>query len=220
MSTRQTEELGEVFQRLEMTADGVATLRDVLPLEHPLGGEYACLVEELPAGRPSTELRWPLELRTAARLGLGICDALSDAHDYGWVLGGMRPELVFVDGDQPAFTEVAPRAEIFFQTSSPSSVGAPHPFDHLYMAPELLALGKPGVDADVFSLCAMLAAWTDAPPFEGDSAAAQLFAITAGKRRTYRGPDQLRALIDAGLAAVVAARPGLGDLRAGLQRLA
>jgi hypothetical protein len=202
-----------------MTADGVATLRDVLPLEHPLGGEYACLVEELPAGRPSSELRWPLDPRTAARLGLGICDALDDAHGYGWALAGMRPELVFVDGDDPVFTEVAPRAEIFYQTSSPSSVGAPHPFDHLFMAPEVLALRKADAAADVFSLCAMLAAWTDAPPFEGDGAAAQLFAITAGKRRPYRGPHQLRALIDAGLAGGAAARPGLGEIRTELQRL-
>lgn len=218
MSTRQTKNLGDVFQALAMTADGVATLRDVLPLAHPLGGEHACLVEELPEGLPSTTLSWPLDLRTAARLGLGLCDALEDAHGYGWVLGGVRPELVFVEGDEPSFTEVAPRAERFFTTATPSCAGSPHPFEHLYQAPEMLALRAPEAAADVFSLCAMLATWTDGPPFEGEGAAAQLFAITGERRRPYRGPAAWRALIDGGLSKEPSARPGLDDIRAVLRR--
>jgi serine/threonine protein kinase len=222
MTTRQGPSFQELEDRLAITADGVATLRGFHELEHPLGGIYTSMMEEEPPGRPISELRLPLAVPAAARVARGICDALEDAHGYGWVLGTMRPELVYVEGDggELLMTEVAPRCERFFATAIPTDAPTPPIFDRLYQAPELLAGREPTAATDVFSLTAMLAEWlTGRHPFEGDGAQSQLFAITAGRRRPWQGPPAQRDLVERGLAANPADRPSLHELREALESL-
>ncbi|MEJ7602670.1 MAG: sigma-70 family RNA polymerase sigma factor [Kofleriaceae bacterium] len=106
----------------------------------------------------------------------------------------MRPELIYVDGT--SIIAIAPRCEPFLMTAAPSSQGVIHPFDHYYLAPELLRLQPPTAAADVFSLGALLAMLvTGEHPFVGDMPYEQLVAILRGDRRPWTGPADLAAVV-------------------------
>lgn len=207
----------ELHRNLAMTGTGVAALRYVGPLEAQ-GGRYDGLVEDEPAGRPLRG-RAPSP-RQAADLIIALCEVVDDVGAYGWVLRGIRPELVYTD-DAFGLTGVAPRCEPFLYTASPACSGTPHCFDLLYSAPEVLKLRAPTPAADVFSLAAILAEVTGGEhPFAGDDPITQLHSITGGERRRWRGPAVLRAVIDAGLDADPGSRPeplALADQLRGLR---
>lgn len=205
----QTVPRARLHQRLEMTGTKVAALRHLGPLEDG-AGRYDGMVEDEPAGRPLRGRR--LTPHQAIDLAIDLCDAVGEAGQCGAVLGGLRPELIYVD-DRARLTRMAPRCEPFLATSAPPCSGTPHCFDYLYAAPELSAAPPPTTAADVFSIAAVLAELIAGEhPFVGDDPNSQLHAIACGDRRPWRGPAALAPVIDRGLATDPSRRLGLCDL--------
>jgi serine/threonine protein kinase len=191
---------------LALPSPRIAELLHIGPLSTP---SFDGLVEAEPAGAPLGERRLPLA--DALAIARDACEIVDQAHQRGLVLRAMRPELVYVDG--PRVTGIAPRCETFLSTSTPPCHGVPHPFDHFYLAPELLQLREPTRAADVFSLGAMLAMMvTGEHPFTGDLPWDQLVSITRGERRPWRGPADLRAIVDRTLDPDPTARPTAAQL--------
>ncbi|HUJ63324.1 MAG TPA: hypothetical protein VLX92_32720, partial [Kofleriaceae bacterium] len=123
-------------------------------------------------------------------------------HARGIVLGGLRPELVYIDGER--VTGIAPRCDVFHATMSKPDYGVPLCFPHVYFAPEVLARPEepPTAAADVFALAAMIAYWhTGKHPFEGEYTA-NVVAIVSGQRTVWRGDAALGAIVGAGVAPV------------------
>lgn len=201
----------DLERELALPVEGVTRLRHV----GPLGGheeEYHALVEDEPAGLPSSDLPLPLEPGAAVRLGLDLARVLARAHRAGLHLPHVRPELVYAEESAggPRLTAVAPRAEPFLAGAVSPSPGVPPLFDSIYAAPEVLALAPPAPAADVFALCASLNTWvTGEPPFPGDGVAAQLTSLHAGTRRAWTGPARLGDVLASGLDPDPARRPDL-----------
>jgi serine/threonine protein kinase len=195
---------------LALRSPRIAELLHIGPLStHGLDG----MVEAEPAGTPLGERR--LALGDALAIVRDASSIVDEAHRRGLVLRGMRPELVYVAGTR--VTGIAPRCEPFLATSTPSSQGVVHPFDHFYLAPELLQLREPSRAADVFSLGAMLAMLvTGEHPFTGDLPPQQLVSISRGERRPWHGPDELRAIVDRALHSDPSARPTAAELAGAL----
>jgi hypothetical protein len=118
-------------------------------------GRYQAVLEVEPRGAPLAERPRPMRLCHALGWAMPAALAVRAAADAGLCLGGLRPELIYVededavDGLGLALTAIAPRAERF--------LGPAPLFEHGYAAPEVMRGGPPSTAADVFSLCAILA---------------------------------------------------------------
>ncbi len=206
---KQQSTIDALYRRFTSAAPGVADLRYIGPLETSYA-RYDGLIEDEPAGGP---LRGrAIDAATACSIVAEACDAVARAHATGFVLGGLRPELVYVD-DAAHVTGLAPRCEPFLMTATPPCSGVPHCFDYVYMAPEMLALSPPTAASDVFSLAAILAELVAGEhPFAGDDPMQQLIAVGGNRRRPWRGPEHLRAVIDRGLDPDPGRRPAVDEL--------
>jgi serine/threonine protein kinase len=223
LGLRQTLPIEELELRLDAYAEGIASLRHVGRLECDEDVALDALVEDEPDGVPSSALSWPLAPATAIRLAHALARAVSSANEvHHCALVGVRPELVYVTGAvEPRFTGVAPRCEAFLATSEAPREAAPPCFDHVYLAPEVLAAPREEADAraDVFSVGAVLAHWLAGEhPFEGEGATG-FVSVAIGRRRAWRGPRELGALVDAALTPDPSARPSLAELVSALARL-
>jgi len=199
---RSTDELGTA---LTLEVPGIARLRHVGPVA---GSDHVALVEDEPPGAPEFASEPMTQLRVAA-LGVGVANIVAAAHARGFVLGGLRPQLIYVDGDH--VIAIAPRCEPFLATAQPRGYGVAPCFDDCYVAPEVLASEPATPASDVFSLCAVLARWaTGEHPFDGVGAT-QIVSIATGRRRAWRGDRLLGLILDGGLAAVED-RTSLADL--------
>lgn len=219
VTSKQKVPHAQLERDLSLPVEGIARLRQV----GSLGPEHDALVEEEPHGRPSTDLALPLWPGDAVALAGELAAVLERAHAAGVVLGFLRPELVYLwDADgRPRLGGIAPRADRFVITAS-AAYGAKPLFDHLFTAPEVLAMQKKITPAaDVFSLCAALAVWlTGEHPFEGDSPTAQMGAIAGGRGRPWRGPAGLGMALARGLERDPRARPALAELMRDLRSAA
>jgi hypothetical protein len=147
-------------------------------------------------------------------------EILRPVHAAGAALVHLRPELVYfrhrMTGELEV-TGVAPRAEMFLRTARRPSFGVPPMFDHVFAAPETWPRGARSPAADVFALCGLLAHWvTGRHPFEGRSLHEEMTAIHEGRRRPWRGPAALGAVLERGLAARPGQRPSLEALAGAL----
>lgn len=216
LTSRQKSPLEDLSDDLGYQVEGVARLREIAPL----GEQHDAMVEEEPAGRPSTEHPLPLDARTAVALAAELAAVLERAHDQGLVLLGLRPELIYLEqrGAALHLTGIAPRADLFVAGAS-AVYGAKPLFDQLFAAPEFLTLQKTVTPAaDVFSLAAVVALWlTGEHPFVGETQTAQLGAIVNGRGRPWRGPAALGMALSRGLERAPAARPTLASLIAELR---
>jgi serine/threonine protein kinase len=189
--------IAELYQRFTSAAVSIAALEYIGPLETS-AGRYDGLIEREPAGAPLTGRK--LGDRAARTLVAQLCEIVARAHATGFILDGIRPELVYVD-EQLRVTGIAPRCERFLMTATSPSMGVMHCFDHVYSAPEASRAALPGPPADVFALTALLAELVaDEHPFVGDDPMTQLFSVSANTRRPWRGPEELRELVARGLA--------------------
>ena len=196
----QREDVELMRSRLAFAIPGITKLLHVGPLVTDGELPYDGLVEEEPAGQPST-LRadaWPLD-RTIA-VGLAVADVVRAVHARGASLGGLRPELVYLAAD--AFTSLAPRCEPFLSATEKRNYAVPPCFATYYMSPEQLARGGAATPADdTFAIAAMLATWhTGEHPFQGELAA-NAIAIATGARRTWHGDSSLEAMVGPALVA-------------------
>jgi len=216
VTSRQKRPLDELAADLAFEVDGLARLRQV----GPIGDGADAMVEEEPPGVPTSELALPLAARAAVDLAAEVAEVLERAHGEGMLLLFLRPELTYVaaPGAAPRLSGIVPRPDLF-ATGASAAYGAKPLFDHLFAAPEVIAMRRDvTAAADVFSLCAALVVWlTGEHPFEGDTQTAQMGSIVGGKRRAWRGPDRLGAVLSRGLERQPAARPSLARLIADLR---
>jgi hypothetical protein len=216
VTSRQKRPLDELADDLAFEVEGLARLRHIAALDD----ETHALVEEEPPGIPTSELRLPLAPSRAVELAAEVAEVLERVHGEGLLVLFLRPELVYVEerAGAPHLTGIAPRADLF-ATGASAAYGAKPLFDHLFAAPEVIAMRRDVTGAaDVFSLCATLAVWlTGEHPFAGDTPTAQMGSIVAGKGRVWRGPAELGMVISRGLERQPAVRPSLARLIADLR---
>jgi hypothetical protein len=214
---RTPAELGAV---LALEVPGIAPLALIGPLEPPSEAAHDGMVEVEPPGVPASDLALPLAPPVAAALALEVARIAAAAHAVGFAIGGLRPELVYVQSAAaPVITSVAPRAERFWLTGKPRCYGVAPCFDQFFHAPELLARphDPPAASGDVFAIAAMLACWLAGEhPFDGEGPS-QAIAIATGRRRPWRGPAELEAILDRALALEPAVRTSLDVLIAQLE---
>ena len=211
----------ELERGLALRVMGVAPFRAILSVEAPDGGRHDALVEGKPFGDPLVETALPLAAGDAERLAIDLAQIAEAVARGGQVLVGIRPELTFVgrDGGAPTLTAVMPRAELFAATAGDGRAQPPL-FPDRYAAPEVV-LGEPAAaGSDVFAICSTVAfAATGEHPFEGTGPSEQLAAMREGRRRPWRGPDRLGAVLARGMSAEPASRPALAALLAELRAL-
>jgi hypothetical protein len=192
-------DLDAVAPVLALDVPGIAALRHVGPVAID-GTTYHALVEDEPAGRPAADAK--LDRAAAKWIVLEAALIARAAHARGVVLGGLRPELIYVWGTLPQLVGIAPRAERFWMTARSPSPGVAPPFPQLYVAPESLRrpFDPPTPAADAFSLYAILAHWLAGEhPFEG-AGNGQILTIAAAKRRAWHGDAEDGETLALGLA--------------------
>lgn len=173
------------------------------------GVTYDVLVEEQPAG--TTLDRWQGSATAARGLAAQLASAVQEAHDRGLVLGGLRPELIFVAGNE--LSGIAPRGERFMANATQRCYGVPPCFDDIYMAPEQLALRLPGPPADVFSLGAVLARlFTGRPPFAGSSILERMSAAMKGRHIALDAAGDLAPLVSSMMTLDGSERPRIEEV--------
>src|SRR5581483_8714738 len=185
------------------------------------------LVSELVDGPTLAELAAAgvLSDRDVAELGIDVCDALAHAHERGVVHRDVKPQNVIVRADD-AVGRRAKLADfgIAAIAGAPTLTAAGEVVGTLaYMAPEQ-AEGLPaGPQADTYGLALTLyECWAGTNPVAGETPAATARAIgqPMAPLWSYRPdlPRDLASLVDACLDPDPEARPGLAELRRGLER--
>lgn len=225
VAPRQKKPHRELWTQLDATAAGLSRLRHIGAVEPPraTGGDvYEALVEDEPAGVPSTKLM-PLTAGQAVALALAVAKCAGAVHAQGKAMGGIRPELIFARRDVDRgveLTAMAPRAEMFVMTAEQPAHGVLPLFQDLYQAPEVLAREPATPASDVFSLCATLAYWASGEyPFTGDELVHRMVSVSAGMRRPWTGPEGLAPIVARGLAPAADRRLALPELIAQLASL-
>ncbi|MFC0528496.1 serine/threonine-protein kinase [Phytohabitans kaempferiae] len=175
------------------------------------------VVMRLVEGRSLRELvaqEGPLDAATAARLGLGLLDALDAAHAAGVVHRDVKPSNVLIANGRPLLTDfsIATVAGAQVPLRGTAVMGSPG-----YVAPERLHGEEGGVPADLFGLGATLFyAVEGVGPFAREDAMACLIATVCDPHpRPVRG-SALAAVIDGLLAKDVADRMDSAAARAAL----
>lgn len=172
------------------------------------------LLEELPAGATSAMARAPLPVAAIAPLVRALARVVAGVHATGTWIGGIVPELIFVD-TAGAFAVLAPRGPGFIGGASKLS-GPPTYLP--YVGYEEIALGKPGrMPGEVFAVCGSIyAIATGHHPF-GDDVGEMIPRVMANDVGTAWPADlapPLRALLARGLDPDPAKRPTAAELAA------
>ena len=209
---RQRESYAVLVDRHLLRAPGVAPLVEI-------SGD-AIMFEREPAGVPLVAPMFPWAVEQALPAFAQLVAIVQAAAAAGQVLGGLRPETVYIARD--AITGVAPRAEQFARGMLEERVAAApiYPFDAPYEPREVVAGEPPTSAGDVFSACATIGfAMLRRSPFNGDGMLDQLLAIATGDFALPPGlPDEVATAMRAGLAPLASDRPRPDELAAVLWR--
>ncbi|BCB89025.1 hypothetical protein Psuf_063380 [Phytohabitans suffuscus] len=180
-------------------------------------GNQPWVVMRLVEGRSLREMvahEGPLDSATAARLGLGLLDALDAAHAAGVVHRDVKPSNVLIAGGRPLLTDfsIATVAGAPVPLRGSVVMGSPG-----YVAPERLHGDEGGVPADLFGLGATLFYAVEGyGPFAREDAMSCLIATVCDPHpRPVRGLA-LTAVIDGLLAKDVDDRMDSDAVRAAL----
>ncbi len=186
-------------------------------------GERLWIVMELIAG-PSLERMiaedGPLGERDAARIGLGLVEALRQVHARGVLHRDIKPGNVLVEsgGQRVVLTDfgIAAIQDAKALTMVGMLVGSPD-----YMAPERVSGRPQGPPSDVWSLGATLcAAMGGRSPFSRDTTLATLHAVLYEEPELPASAGTLGTILAALLEKDPSVRPGLDDLESTLRAVA
>ncbi len=212
LTSPQRDPLPVVRERLERRGDQFAEMLWVGSVEGTREPLVAVLEVE-PPGESLADAWLPFRQDEVAAIGVDLANALVPAHRMLEATGGLRPETIYVSGNEPRVSSICPRGEAFMAGQAPRSTGSVTPYTYLYDAPEVLRGGGPTPASDVFSVCAVLAHIATAEhPFMGEGAFAQLSSIVAGRRRPFRGPAAIAKIVDRGLVDDSHKRPSAAEL--------
>jgi serine/threonine protein kinase len=162
--------------------------------------------------------RGPLPPAQAARVGLGLVDALAEAHRAGVVHRDVKPGNVLFRGDGSVVLSDFGIARLVHDATTTSTglvLGSPS-----YIAPERLQGSAPAPESDLWSLGATLYAAVEGhPPYDRDGPLATLAAVATEPPAAMRRAGPLAPLVTALLARDPAARPGTDEIRRELARV-
>ncbi|WP_230886623.1 protein kinase domain-containing protein [Streptomyces spinoverrucosus] len=186
-------------------------------------GERLWIVMELVAGRSLERIMaedGPLGPREAARIGLGLVEALREVHARGVLHRDIKPGNVLVEGAgrRVVLTDfgIAAIQDAKALTMAGMLVGSPD-----YMAPERISGRPQGPPSDVWSLGATLsAALAGQSPFARDTTLATLHAVLYEEPELPDSAGPLRDVLAALLRKDPGSRPGLQEAEEALRRAA
>ncbi|MBV7699231.1 protein kinase [Streptomyces sp. TRM70350] len=186
-------------------------------------GERLWIVMELVAGRSLERIMaedGPLGPGAAARIGLGLVEALREVHARGVLHRDIKPGNVLVEdaGRRVVLTDfgIAAIQDAKALTMAGMLVGSPD-----YMAPERISGRPQGPPSDVWSLGATLsAALAGQSPFSRDTTLATLHAVLYEEPELPPSAGPLREVLGALLRKDPGIRPGLEEVEAALRTVA
>ncbi|WP_260463690.1 serine/threonine-protein kinase [Streptomyces sp. TRM72054] len=186
-------------------------------------GERLWIVMELVAGRSLERITaedGPLGPGEAARIGLGLVEALREVHARGVLHRDIKPGNVLVEGAgrRVVLTDfgIAAIQDAKALTMAGMLVGSPD-----YMAPERISGRPQGPPSDMWSLGATLsAALAGQSPFSRDTTLATLHAVLYEEPELPPSAGPLRGLLGALLRKDPGGRPGVGEVEAVLRGVA
>ncbi|WP_240980830.1 serine/threonine protein kinase [Streptomyces sp. Z423-1] len=186
-------------------------------------GERLWIVMELVAGRSLERIMaedGPLGPGEAARIGLGLVEALREVHARGVLHRDIKPGNVLVEGAgrRVVLTDfgIAAIQDAKALTMAGMLVGSPD-----YMAPERISGRPQGPPSDMWSLGATLsAALAGQSPFSRDTTLATLHAVLYEEPELPPSAGPLRGLLGALLRKDPGGRPGVGEVEAVLRGVA
>nr|WP_210577596.1 serine/threonine-protein kinase [Streptomyces sp. GESEQ-4] len=186
-------------------------------------GERLWIVMELIAGRSLERIMaedGPLGQREAARIGLGLVEALRQVHARGVLHRDIKPGNVLVEsgGQRVVLTDfgIAAIQDAKALTMVGMLVGSPD-----YMAPERVSSRPQGPPSDIWSLGATLcAAMGGRSPFSRDTTLATLHAVLYEEPEIPSSAGTLATILASLLNKEPSVRPGLDDLESTLRSVA
>ncbi|WP_328440660.1 serine/threonine-protein kinase [Streptomyces sp. NBC_00444] len=186
-------------------------------------GERLWIVMELIAGRSLERIMaedGPLGQREAARIGLGLVEALRQVHARGVLHRDIKPGNVLVEsgGQRVVLTDfgIAAIQDAKALTMVGMLVGSPD-----YMAPERVSGRPQGPPSDIWSLGATLcAAMGGRSPFSRDTTLATLHAVLYEEPEIPSSAGTLATILASLLDKEPSVRPGLDDLESTLRSVA
>jgi len=160
----------------------------------------------------------PLPPREGIGIVAAIAAGLDAAHAAGLVHRDVTPANILLDPDGPWLADfgIARRDDATLMTGDGLLIGTP-----AYLAPEVIAGGRAGPDADRYALAAVaFAVLTGGPPFRGDRPEAVLYAhvhrpVPRASATRAGLPRDLDAILARGLAKHPEDRPRSGAALAG-----
>jgi len=209
----------ELGRRFALDLPGIAALEFAGPVDpsDQVGWRGDCFVEVEPRGQPALE-HAPIDERRILPVARELATVLERAHADGHVIGGIRPELIYLRRDLGGALRLAglvPRGPMLLARARPLSSGNP-PYTRFYGSPFDPPLQPVG---DLFALGASL--WhlvTGAHPF-GDHFLDQLRRLQAREQPTWPGSPALGDILGACLAVDSRARPTAAELARRLRAL-
>ncbi|MFG3662561.1 protein kinase [Streptomyces sp. NPDC047706] len=186
-------------------------------------GERLWIVMELVVGRSLERIMaedGPLGPGEAARIGLGLVEALREVHARGVLHRDIKPGNVLVEraGRRVVLTDfgIAAIQDTKALTMAGMLVGS-----HDYMAPERISGRPQGPPSDIWSLGATLsAALAGQSPFARNTTLATLHAVLYEEPGLPASAGPLRDVLGALLRKEPQTRPGLAELAAALRGVA
>nr|WP_228040407.1 serine/threonine-protein kinase [Streptomyces chromofuscus] len=186
-------------------------------------GERLWIVMELVTGRSLERIMaedGPLGPGEAARIGLGLVEALREVHARGVLHRDIKPGNVLVEGSgrRVVLTDfgIAAIQDAKALTMVGMLVGSPD-----YMAPERISGRPQGPPSDVWSLGATLsAALAGQSPFSRGTTLATLHAVLYEEPELPPAAGSLRDVLEALLRKEPEGRPGLEELEGALRGVA
>src|SRR6266511_2121412 len=173
----------------------------------------------------------PLSAKQALEIAIQITRALIAAAAHNLIHRDLKPGNIMLTGGNPATTEVEVKVIDFGLAKAIADAGGEMDLTHgefvgtpNFASPEQFGSGPVDVRSDIYSLGATLwFALTGKTPFAGRTIeeirrAQQSDALPIEQLKAARVPSRLRSLLKSILALEPAARPGIQDLAARLQR--